>query len=241
MSRSATRYGRAMGLVAAGALVLSTVPAGGALAAPAAPSSCTITGIAPAKVPVGSANVTRPFTVKTTGCTVTTWSIDFGGGVVLNQDTDALEIFAHKLSNDVAGVPLDAKAKVTSDVAGETAATKSVTWSIQRRATWASTFNATPEPVKKGKRITVKGTLTRISWTKAKKLPFVSYAGRTVTVQFRAKSTDPWTNIKTLKTNKAGKISTTVKAVKTGTWRVHFAGNAATSVADSTTDAVVVN
>jgi hypothetical protein len=241
MSGSATRYGKALGIAAAAALALSTVSAGGAQAAPATASSCTIKGITPSKVPVGSSNVNRAFAVKTIGCSVATWSIDFGGGVVLDQDNDVLTLLAHQLSNDLAGQPFGATAKVQSTDASEDPATKAVTWTVQRRSTWDNSFNATPEPVKKNARITIKATLKRISWNGKKTLPYVAYGARPVSIQFQASGTTAWTTIKSVKTSKTGKVSTTVKALKTGTWRIHFAGNASTSVADSKTDKVVVN
>jgi hypothetical protein len=241
MSGSAIRYGKTLGLAATAVLALSTVAAGGAqAAAPATASSCTITGITPSKIPVGSSDVNRAFAVKTKGCTVATWSIDFGDGIVLDQDGDVLTLLAHNLTNAVAGQPFGATAKVQSTDSSEDPATKNVTFTIQRRATWDSSFNATPEPVKKNAKLTIKATLKRISWNGKKKLPYVAYDARPVDIQFQASGSTTWKTIKTVKTSKTGKVSTTVKALKTGTWRIHFAGNASTSLADSKTDKVVV-
>src|SRR4051794_1090769 len=78
MSGTATRYGRVIGLVAAGALALvSTTSAQAAPAAPAAPSACTITGYSPNKVVLGSKPVAATFKVSATGCTLASWAVGF--------------------------------------------------------------------------------------------------------------------------------------------------------------------
>ncbi len=49
-------------------------------------------------------------------------------------------------------------------------ATAELPLTVLRRSTFGSTFDAGPEPVKKGKAITLKGTLSRIDWNGAKTL-----------------------------------------------------------------------
>jgi hypothetical protein len=111
---------------------------------------------------------------------------------------------------------------------------------LQRRATFGSTFNASPEPVKKGKKITLKATLTRVNWNGAKTLKYAGFAGK-AQVQFKAAGQTTYVTVKTVTATAKGKISTTVKATKTGTWRLFFPGISTTAPATSATDAVKVN
>jgi hypothetical protein len=109
---------------------------------------------------------------------------------------------------------------------------------LLRRATFG-TFNASPEPVKKGKKITLTSTLSRINWNGAKTLKYVGWAGK-AQVQFKAAGASEYTTVKTVKASSKGKVSTTVTATKTGTWRLFFAGLSTTAPATSGTDAVKV-
>jgi len=97
------------------------------------------------------------------------------------------------------------------------------------------TVNAAPEPVKKGKTLTVTGALTRADWGTAK---FSGYSGQSVQLQFRKKGASAYTTLKTVKTDSRGNLKTTTTATADGTYRFSFAGNANTSavVADDFVD-----
>jgi hypothetical protein len=64
--------------------------------------------------------------------------------------------------------------------------TRSVTVRLKRAA--KVTVNAAPEPVAKGKKITVTGKLTRANWETKK---YGGYGGRTVELQFRQTGAAP--------------------------------------------------
>ncbi|WP_234336897.1 calcium-binding protein [Streptomyces xylophagus] len=70
--------------------------------------------------------------------------------------------------------------------------------------------NAAPEPVKKGKTITVTGKLSRANWETLKN---AGYAGQPVKLQFRKKSATTYTTVKTIKTSSNGSLTTTVPPV----------------------------
>jgi hypothetical protein len=75
------------------------------------------------------------------------------------------------------------------------------------------TLNAAPEPVKKGRKITVSGKVTQqsgTSWTKV--------TGRSVAVYFRAKGASTWTLAGWAKLDKNGKYVIKFKAKKDGSW-----------------------
>ncbi|MGW3165226.1 DUF5707 domain-containing protein [Streptomyces sp. NPDC001142] len=87
------------------------------------------------------------------------------------------------------------------------------------------TVNASPEPVKKGRTITVTGKLSRANWETFK---YQGYTGQPVKLQFRKKNSKTYTTIKTIKTNSIGNLKTTVKASVDGYWRYSFAGTSTT-------------
>ncbi|WP_371597973.1 hypothetical protein [Streptomyces sp. NBC_00564] len=99
------------------------------------------------------------------------------------------------------------------------------------------TTNATPEPVKKGATLTVKGALTRANWETSK---YSGYTGQSVTLQFRAKSSSTYKNVKTVKSGTSGALSTTVKASADGYYRYTFAGTTTTGAKSAASDYVDV-
>jgi hypothetical protein len=106
---------------------------------------------------------------------------------------------------------------------------------IQRLA--KATVNATPEPVAKGRTLTVKGSLTRADWNAGR---YAGYRGQKVTLQFKAQGASAYTDVKTVTSGTAGALSTTVKAAKDGTFRYVFAGTSTTAAVKSAGDFVDV-
>ena len=99
------------------------------------------------------------------------------------------------------------------------------------------TVNAAPEPVSKGKTITVTGKVTRANWETRK---YASYGGRHVSLQFKPAGTASYTTVKKVYANGSGDLRTTVKASRTGTWRWVYYGNTTTGPSTSSGDNVVV-
>jgi len=99
------------------------------------------------------------------------------------------------------------------------------------------TVNAAPEPVARGARITVTGTLVRANWDTYR---YAGYAGRTVQLQFRPKNSSTYTTVATVNTSNTGTLRTTVTAVKDGYWRWNFTGTPTTGPAKATGDYVDV-
>lgn len=106
-----------------------------------------------------------------------------------------------------------------------------------RRAAKLSVADATPEPVTKGKKITLTGKLTRANWTTLKNGP---YAGSTVSLQFRAKNATTFKTLKKVTTNSAGALRTTVTATTDGFFRWVYYGNTTTGTATSGQDYIDV-
>ncbi|WP_405820006.1 hypothetical protein OG241_31405 [Streptomyces sp. NBC_01390] len=99
------------------------------------------------------------------------------------------------------------------------------------------TANATPEPVKKGRTITVTGKLTRANWDARN---YGGYSAQPVKLQFRKNGTSTYTTVKTIKTNTKGDLKTTVKATADGFFRYVFAGTTTTSPVNSAADFIDV-
>ncbi|MEV0557533.1 hypothetical protein AB0I27_29255 [Streptomyces sp. NPDC050597] len=100
------------------------------------------------------------------------------------------------------------------------------------------TVNASPEPVKKGKTITVKGNLTRANWDTGK---YAGYTVQSVKLQFKKKGTTTYLDVKTVKSGSAGALKTTVKAAADGYFRYNFAGTTTTPAVKAAGDFVDVN
>ncbi|MFF7373881.1 hypothetical protein ACIP4Q_23700 [Streptomyces massasporeus] len=113
--------------------------------------------------------------------------------------------------------------------------TRSATAQLKRAA--KATTNASPEPVTKGKPITVTGKVSRANWSTKK---YDAYSGRTVSLQFRAKGTDSYKTLKKATTSSTGGLNTTVTASVDGYYRWVYYGNSTTGVATSAADYVDV-
>ncbi|MFJ8155273.1 hypothetical protein [Streptomyces sp. NPDC094468] len=99
------------------------------------------------------------------------------------------------------------------------------------------TVNATPEPVKKGKTVTVTGSLTRANWETNK---YGGYAGQSVKLQFRKKGSSTYTTLKTVTSSSTGALKTTTTATVDGYYRYSFAGTSTTPAVSATGDYVDV-
>jgi hypothetical protein len=99
------------------------------------------------------------------------------------------------------------------------------------------TANASPEPVKKGKTITVTGALTRADWAKAK---YTGYTSQKATLQFRAKNSSTYSAVKTVTSGTGGTLKTTTTASKDGYYRYVFAGTTTTGPATAAGDYIDV-
>ncbi|MEU9170775.1 hypothetical protein AB0D34_23715 [Streptomyces sp. NPDC048420] len=106
---------------------------------------------------------------------------------------------------------------------------------LQRRATL--TTNASPEPVKKGRTITVTGKLARANWDTNK---YAGYSTQPVKLQFKKKGATTWSTLKTIKSSTTGALKTTVTASTDGYFRYVFAGTTTTSPVNSSADYVDV-
>ncbi|MFE4831960.1 calcium-binding protein [Streptomyces sp. NPDC056672] len=99
------------------------------------------------------------------------------------------------------------------------------------------TANAAPEPVKKGKTITVTGSLTRADWEGHKD---IGYGSQSVVLQFRKAGTTNYVNVKGIKSTSTGSLKTTVTAATDGYYRFTYAGSATAGAVSATGDSIDV-
>jgi hypothetical protein len=228
------------------------------------PSLCTLTSYTPNKIVLGGSTASKTFSLKATGCTLRTWAILVLPFTV--DDPDRLDGIAGVWPEETGfhltrKIPLSPRVLRNADAGKSTVealawgnedpvntetrfvepATAAMPFQLLRRSTFGSTFNASPEPVKKGKSISIKGTLARINWNGAKNLKYVGFAKAKAQVQFKANGATKYVTVKTIVAGKGGKFSTKVKATKSGRWRLSFGGLSTTAPATSASDAVKVN
>ncbi|MEV6835285.1 hypothetical protein AB0N17_12325 [Streptomyces sp. NPDC051133] len=99
------------------------------------------------------------------------------------------------------------------------------------------TADAGPEPVAKGKTLTITGKLSRANWEDH---GYHGYTGQPVKLQFRKAGTSTYTTIKTVTTDSSGNLKTTTTAGSDGYWRFSFAGTSTTPAVSATGDYVDV-
>ncbi|MFE1950644.1 MULTISPECIES: calcium-binding protein [Streptomyces] len=169
-----------------------------------------------------SASCTRP-TSTTMKCA---WKYSF--------DANASDDYADLRNADAGTWHLDAEAAANDQDFYTLDTSKTVR--IKRYAKLTAT-QATPEPVVKGRTLTVTGTLTRASWDSN---AYWGYAGKSVSLQFKKSGTSTYTTVKSATTDSAGKLKTTLTANASGTWRWKFAGSGTTSPVTATGDSVAL-
>jgi hypothetical protein len=151
-----------------------------------------------------------------------TGTITINPTLLLNVDATSWHIYGVAVAND--------------DAADESTENLSVSTVKFQRASQL-TVDATPEPVKKGKTVTVTGKLSRANWETNKN---AGYAAQSVKLQFRKKTSTAYTTVKTVKTSSTGTLKTTVTASVDGYYRWSFAGTATTPAVSAAGDAIDV-
>ncbi|MFD5097836.1 DUF5707 domain-containing protein [Streptomyces albidochromogenes] len=99
------------------------------------------------------------------------------------------------------------------------------------------TVNASPEPVVKGKTITVTGKLSRANWETS---TYAGYTAQPVKLQFRKAGTSTYTTVKTVTSSSTGTLKATVTAASDGYFRYSFAGTSTTPAVSAAGDYVDV-
>ena len=211
--------------------------AGVSVASPAqADVPCTITNFSPRSVTVGLTPVTTTFSVSTSGCHREGWTAEDDGWAFYVYDDSPQETF-NPWSNSEAGA-MDVIVSAYNSDYDTRERVFANGFTLKRATTFQSgTFNAGPEPVRKGANVSLTGRLLIADWANDRYGP---YGGRPVDVQFRT-ATGTYVTVKTVTSDRYGWVRTTVPATTTGYWRLHYAGNSAAGRAITAGDAVQVN
>jgi hypothetical protein len=108
-------------------------------------------------------------------------------------------------------------------------------FTLLRRTTWGTTFNASPEPRRKGQNLNITGQVSRANWDTGKYEKFGVY----VKLQFRGEKEESYHTVRTVWDNGAS-ASTTIKAVRSGYLRYYFPGDSLHAPSASRADYVKV-
>ncbi len=158
-------------------------------------------------------------------CTTTSTGVDAEGAAVVTENcSGTVDIHPLDLTIPDAGASWHAIAYAFDSVGAGWAQQSGFTAPTLRRYS-RLTVNASPEPVTKGKTITIVGALTRANWYTHK---YAGYTVQPVKLQFRPKTSSTYTTLKTVTTDSHGDLKTTSKATVDGYWRYSFAGTATT-------------
>ena len=90
-----------------------------------------------------------------------------------------------------------------------------------RRNVTMNSFNAAPEPVRKGSPVTVSGLVKRLSvnsWGDARYVPYVSHS---VHIYFRASTSKTYTKVATTSTTSNGTFAKKITATVDGCWKAY--------------------
>jgi hypothetical protein len=106
---------------------------------------------------------------------------------------------------------------------------------VQRATTL--TTNASPEPVRKGKTVTVTGKLSRANWNYGN---YGAFSSQYVKLQYKKSGATSWSTLKTVKSSSTGSLSTTTTATYDGYYRFVYAGISSSAAVNSAADFVDV-
>jgi len=217
-------------------LIAGLTVTGVATASPAsADSACTIRDFSPRSVTVGFTPVTTTFSVQTSGCSVQGWTAHGSEYEFLAFDDSPQKTFNPWSNADAGRVDVIVSA-YNSDYAQRERVFAGGFTLKRATAFQQRTFNASPEPVRRGAPVTLTGRLLIVNWQTDQYGP---WGNRPVNVQFRTPG-GSYQTVATVNTDRNGWVRTTVPAGRTGYWRLHYAGNSAAGRSVTSGDAVEV-
>ncbi|MFD7550291.1 calcium-binding protein [Streptomyces sp. NPDC059816] len=168
----------------------------------------------------------------------------FCDNIVLRFSSCVIPIVADPKGEDVPDVDLNNEyagrwnvaASLTFNNTGVEIDDRFTTHYVKRAA--KLTADASPESVRRGADVTVKGVLTRANWDTHRYDGFGGGAGK-VKLQFK-KAGGAWQTVKTVSADRRGKVKATVKASVDGSYRLAYGGSTTTGTATSPADTIDV-
>jgi hypothetical protein len=223
------------------AVIAATVGLTGAavVASPVSASAdlpCRIDGFRPTSVVVGLVPVSRRVFVDLSECSGKAWELVVGDREFEAFSDDPSEVFGPR--RDAQAGAKRVVVTASNDDFFETTRTWEDGFSLKRRTAFRSgTFNASPESVRRGRPISIKGRLVIADWDHDR---YVGARGRTVQVQFTGPSSSEYRTVKRVRADRNGWVRTTVMAQSTGKWRLVYGGSSTAGPARTHGDAVEV-
>lgn len=207
-----------------------TATSAAALTVSAVPARIVSFNAAPEPIGKGS-KLKIAATLQTAGATSNTWSPLAKAPVVVEFQAKGAKTWSR-----AAAVTTSAKGAVATSVTAKTdgtwraryagtadraAAVSGTDFVDVKLRTLIAGFNASPEPVRKGRTITAKGTLRSLdgNWRNT--------SGQSVNILFQAKGSKTWSRLATVRTNSKGVFTKGFTAKKDGTWKAEFKATAA--------------
>lgn len=109
---------------------------------------------------------------------------------------------------------------VAYDRKGKALGSREESW-YEKFDTVIKSYNAAPEPIRKGRTLSVSGRLLRVNNLGT---GYTSYSGKKIEVFFLAKGAKSWTYMGATKTAKDGRFRKAFTAKRDGVWRAYFPG-----------------
>jgi len=265
MSGSTSGRSKVIGLAGTVAVALTMISSGGAQAtgnsasirsARATPvqSVCKFKSYSPSTIVLGTRSVRKTFSVKASECHIDSWAVgvypfqtdpDDAELGIATEARPTISLSPRALRNSDAGKHANAGVDVFGredpfDRPVIPGGAADLPLTLLRQSTFGSTFRAAPDPVKKGKKITVRATLVRANWNGARTLKNVGFSRARAQLQFRADGASSFRTVKTVTAGSGGKFKTTVKVTRSGRWRLRFTGVSTTAATTSRSDEVKV-
>lgn len=266
MSGSTSGRNKVLGLAGTVAVALTMISSGGAQATGSSASAlsarsrtpvqsvCRFKSYSPGTIVLGTTSVRKTFSVKASGCHIDSWAVGVYPFQVDPDDADlgvatesrpTISLSPRALRNSDAGKHANAGVDVFGredpfDRPVIPGGAADLPLTLLRQSTFGSTFRATPDPVKKGKKITVRATLVRANWNGARKLKNVGFSRARAQLQFRADGASSFRTVKTVTAGAGGTFRATVKVTRSGRWRLRFTGVSTTAATTSRSDEVKV-
>jgi hypothetical protein len=235
-----TRKAKLLALVATTVAAISTVGTGAVfVAAPARAAGCVpvIDKVAVSDVVIYGSSASRAVTTVTAHdpCTDSEYSevgiLDVSGKVYLS-DGDSWSLFFNDSTTSTWSGASGAYFDKNSAVGRGSVSVEVTDWDINtsyrdgvpfyvRRNVAMASFNASPEPVRKGSAIKVAGSVSRLSVGTYGDTKYVPYSAHAVDIYFRPLTSSKYTKVSSALTTSTGSFARNITATVDGCWKAY--------------------
>jgi hypothetical protein len=198
-----------------------------------AAARCSIDNFSPRTIVIGLSPVKAKIRPSISGCTVQGWNLSSSSSFY-TFDSNPEAVFYPPFSNSVKAEDVVASAynedfEVTNRIFNNA-------FTIKRNIL-LDNVNATPEPVRKGAKITIKGRLRIADWTNDR---YVGLTKKGVTLESRPLKGGEFVRVKSATTGTGGNVTASVTAGSDRCYRFHYSGASDAPAKNSAADCVDV-